>query len=168
MTSLMLRPTLFPDLFQDLFDVRREFDELFNRFFGQMPWWSSEQAGQRMLTFVPPIEAAVDTNNKRYHLRVALPGVDPSAVSVEVQGNTLTIRGEVKSTHESRDVNYLARELTYGAFERTVTLPEGVDTNNLSAEYKNGVLEISAPIASAALPRRIEIKGLPEAKKAAA
>jgi hypothetical protein len=53
----------------------------------------------------------------------------------------------------------------YGAFERTLPLPDGVDANKLEAEYNNGVLEITAPIAASALPRRIEVKSAPAAKK---
>ena len=49
-------------------------------------------------------------------------------------------------------------EIIYGVFERTLTLPEGVTVEKLTAEYMNGVLEITAPVAAAALPRKIEIK----------
>lgn len=54
-----------------------------------------------------------------------------------------------------------ASEITYGSFHRTITLPEGVDKDKLNAEYRNGMLEITAPIAAAALPRKVEIKSLP-------
>jgi HSP20 family protein len=49
-------------------------------------------------------------------------------------------------------------EIVYGVFERTLALPEGVNVEKLTAEYVNGVLEITAPVAAAALPRKIEIK----------
>jgi HSP20 family protein len=60
----------------------------------------------------------------------------------------------------------LYREINYGTFQRTLTLPEGVDAEKISAEFNNGLLEITAPIAAAALPRRVEIKSLPKAKAA--
>jgi HSP20 family protein len=60
------------------------------------------------------------------------------------------------------------REFLYGRFQRSVMLPEGVDTDKLTAEYKDGVLEITAPISGAAIPRKIEIKSLPRAKGVAA
>jgi len=56
----------------------------------------------------------------------------------------------------------------YGSFERTFTLPEGVLTDKLTAEYQNGMLEIMAPVALAALPRKVEIKVVPISKQMAA
>ncbi len=100
--------------------------------------------------------------------RIALPGVDPHEVQLNVHGNRLTLSGEHKSTEEKKEVDFLHREFSYGRFERTVILPEGVDTERLTAEYNNGVLEIVAPMTAAALPRRIEIKSLAKAKGAGA
>ena len=85
-----------------------------------------------------------------------------------VENGLLTISGERKTTRSASDVDFLHNEIWYGAFERTLSLPEGVDVDKLSAKYHNGVLEISAPIAASALPRRIEIKTTPMAKQFAA
>jgi HSP20 family protein len=68
----------------------------------------------------------------------------------------------------STDVDVLHEEISYGAFERTFTMPDGVDADKLSAEYKDGVLEITAPVAASALPRRIEVKTAPISKQIAA
>ena len=57
-----------------------------------------------------------------------------------------------------KEIELIEQEVAYGVFERTLTLPEGVNVEKLTAEYVNGVLEITAPIAVAALPRKIEIK----------
>jgi HSP20 family protein len=114
----------------------------------------------------PPIEAWVDKDTKKYHLRMALPGVDQNKVELNLRGNILTISAERKASREAKEVDYLYRELSYGTFRRTLTLPEGVDTEKINAEYNNGLLEITAPMAAAALPRRVEIKGLPKAKAA--
>lgn len=92
-----------------------------------------------------------------------LPGVDPKEVNLHVQGNTLTISGERSTTHETKEADYLRREIAYGSFQRSILLPEGVDKNKLNAEYRNRILEITAPMAAAALPRKVEIKALPGA-----
>lgn len=117
---------------------------------------------------IPPIEAWVDNNEKKYHLSIALPGVDPKEVQVNLQGNTLSVSGEHKSENEKKDTNHLEREFSFGRFERLITLPEGVDTERLSADYNNGVLEISAPLNASALPKRIEVKTQAKARQASA
>jgi HSP20 family protein len=156
MTSLIPRDHFF----QDLFDFRRDFDQIFNRFLS----WPSAQGESVMTTtavLTPPMECFVDKDGKKFHCNVMLPGVDPKDVSLQVQGNTLTISGERSASRETKETDYLRREITYGAFQRSILLPEGVDSDKLTAEYRNGILEITAPIAAAALPRKVEIKALP-------
>ena len=97
-----------------------------------------------------------------------LPGVDPKDLNIQVQRNALTISGQRSSTRETKDSDYIHREITYGSFQRTIELPEGVEADKVTAEYRNGMVEITAPISSAALPRRIEVKSLPTAKGAGA
>lgn len=147
------------DNFQDLFDFRRDFDQLFNRFLTGWGEGSSLRGGQTALdTFAPAIEAYVDREKKRFVCRVALPGVDQKDVNIQVEGNLLTISGERKSTNERREADYAHSELSYGYFERDVALPEGIDPEQISAECRNGVIEITAPIEEQALPRRVQIK----------
>jgi HSP20 family protein len=152
--------------FNDLFDLRHGFDQIFNRILSNSP--STGDRGVRTLAAIPPIEVWVDKNEKKYHLNIALPGLDPKEVQVDLQGNQLSVSGEHRSEDERKDANYLEREFSFGSFERLITLPEGIDTERLSAEYNNGVLEISAPLRASALPKRIEIKSQPKAKQASA
>jgi HSP20 family protein len=162
MTNLARRENLF----EHLFDFRRDFDDKLNRLVT-----GSLLAGERparLIFAVPPIEAWVDKENKKYHLSIAVPGVDPKEVTVNVQGDNLTVSGEHKSSEEKKEADYLEEEFSYGRFERSIVLPKGIDTGKLTAEYKNGVLEIEAPITAEALPKRIEIKTAPIAKGASA
>jgi HSP20 family protein len=158
--------TLIPrdSFFQDLFDFRRDFDQIFNRLVSGNPWWS-EDGTTSAATFGPAVESYVDKDGKTFHVSMALPGVEPKDVQIHAQGNTLTISGERKVARGEKDVDWLHKELWYGKFERMLTLPEGVDVNKLYAEYRNGLLEITAPVAASALPRRIEIKTTPMAKQ---
>jgi HSP20 family protein len=150
------------DLFDDLFDFRRDFDGMFNRILKNGT--KREGGSTAMVVLAPPIEARVDTKEKKYHLRVALPGVSPDEVKLDLQGNSLTISGEHKTEDEKKESNYLHKEFSFENFERTVLLPEGVDAEKITAEYKNGVLEIVAPLSSSAVPKRIEIKTEEKAK----
>jgi HSP20 family molecular chaperone IbpA len=154
-------------LFENLFDVRRGFDEMFNRIL--TPWEVNLREFKRLFNVTPPVEAYMDRKGKKYVCRIALPGVEPKDVQVHTQGNLLTVRGERKLVRTAKEVKFIEEEFAYGVFERTVPLPEGVNTEHVAAEYTNGVLEITAPIAAAALPRKIEIKTVaPAAQQLAA
>jgi HSP20 family protein len=164
----MANITVRDHIFDDLFDLRREFDQVFNRFFGHRPGLSRREVAETLSTLVPPVNVSIDKDAKKFVCQIALPGVEPQDVNIQVEGNVLRVSGERKVTSENKGADYYQRELVYGSFERNIMLPEGIENDKLNAEYRNGVLEISAPIAAAALPRRIEIKTAPEAKQTAA
>jgi HSP20 family protein len=149
-----------------MFDFRRNFDHAFNRL---LRWPSaSQQELAYQNEFSPAVEAFIDRDNKKFQCEVVLPGVDPKDVDIQVQGNMLTISGERTNTRETRDADFLQREISYGSFTRSLVLPEGVDKEKISAEYRNGMLEITAPIATASLPKKVEIKTLPASRAASA
>jgi len=149
----------------DLFDIRRDFDQIFNRFLSRP---STQEEQSLNFGFAPPVETFIDKDGKKFHCQVELPGVDPKDVNVQVLGNTLMINGERTNSRETNDRDFYHREISYGSFQRSLTLPQGVDIERLSADYRNGVLEITAPIAANALPKKIEVKGLPAARHATA
>jgi HSP20 family protein len=154
------------NLFQDLFDFRRDFDHMFNRFLtGSQGRSSQGQDESRMVTFAPAVESYLDREGKRFVCRVALPDIDPKNVNIQVQGNVLSISGERKITNERKESDFVQSEIMYGYFQRDIPLPEGIDANKVEAEYHNGVLEITAPVSAAALPRRIEVKSKEGAKQ---
>ncbi len=162
MANLAARDTIL----NDLFDFRRDLNGIFNRLVTGSQ--SGSERSARILAAVPPIEAWVDKDEKKYHLSIALAGVDPKDIEVNLQGSNLTVSGEQKVSEEKKDADFVYQEFAYGRFERSITLPEGVDTSKLTAEYKNGVLEIAAPMSANALPRKVEIKTAAAAKGAAA
>jgi HSP20 family protein len=162
MANLVPRDTFF----HDMFDFRRNFDQAFNRL---LRWPSATQQELAYENeFSPAVEAFIDRDNKKFQCEIVLPGVDPKDVDIQVQGNTLTISGERTNTRETRDADFLQREISYGSFTRSLVLPEGVDKERISAEYRNGMLEITAPIATASLPKKVEIKTLPASRAASA
>jgi len=164
MTGLTLREPFF----EELFDFRRDFDKIFNRMVTAKPW-EKEVAPWKPFNFVPAVEAYVDKEAKKYVCKVSLPGIEPKEVQIHVQANMLTIAGERKYTRETKEHEALYEEFAYGKFERVLELPEGVNTEKMNAEFVHGVLEITAPVASATLPRKIEIKpAAPFAKPIAA
>ena len=90
-------------------------------------------------------------------LKAELPGVDPKDVDVRVENNVLTLRGERKFESEVKREKYHRVERAYGTFSRSFTLPNVVDTGNIKAEYKDGVLHMTLPKREEAKPRQIQI-----------
>jgi len=106
---------------------------------------------------------ALDIVEKRdaYVVVADLPGVSQSDIELSFEQNVLTIRGQKKSTLDpSRDgeLRVYSAERVSGAFERAIRLPEFVDSEKIGAELRDGLLTITIPKATAAQPRKIEIK----------
>jgi HSP20 family protein len=155
-------------LYRDLFDFRRDFDQIFNRFLSAGPGRSGLNSASSATALVPAVNAYVDRNDKKFHCQVALPGVNPKDINIQVQSDVLSITGQHETKNENNGADVVYREWTFDSFERDIALPEGVDRDKISAEYRNGMLEITAPISAAALPRRVEVRGSPDTKQLAA
>jgi HSP20 family molecular chaperone IbpA len=149
----------------DLSDFRRDFDQIFNRMLLDKPVWQENFVPEKGFYFLPAIEAYVDQDAKKYICRVSLPGIEPKDVEINTMGNMLTIKGERKLIHTTKEFDFFNQEIKYGKFERTLELPEGILPEKLVAEYHNGLLEITAPVTVAALPRKVEIKTVPMVKQ---
>lgn len=139
----------------DLADLKQDFERVFNQIFGHH---YPAAAAQNYFAMVPPIETWVDTDKKEFHVSAPLPGVKPEELNVVVQGNDLTFSGERANQKNESGKAYFNREFYFDRFERGVRLPEGAETDKLTAQLKDGVLEITVPVAAAALPRKIEVK----------
>jgi HSP20 family protein len=113
-----------------------------------------------------PAETEVFSKDDKLVYRVALPGVDQKDIDLSVEDNVLTIKAERKQPHEVKEKDWHAKGFSYGRFEQSWSLPKGVKTDEVSAQLKNGVLEIHVPKAAPAIAKKIEVKQL-EAPKAA-
>lgn len=93
-------------------------------------------------------------------VRAELPGVDPEAIDVELEGTILRIRGEKRSEKEVEEADSYLYECRYGRFEREVPLPEGVDASEVEASFDQGVLtvRIALPAAEEASPKKIKVE----------
>jgi HSP20 family protein len=117
---------------------------------------AANEAPQPAESWFPATEGRIEDGV--YVIQFALPGVDPKEVKVSLMDNLLTIKGERKADHDTTGKEYFVREVEYGAFERSVTLPEGVDAATVEAKCANGMLEVRVPTPRAATPRTIEVK----------
>jgi HSP20 family protein len=90
-------------------------------------------------------------------LHADLPGLSESDVNIELEDNVLTISGERKSGHEDKKQGYYRVERASGSFSRSLTLPEGVDPEAITANFDKGVLEVRIPKPEERKPRKVEI-----------
>lgn len=93
-----------------------------------------------------------------YVVYAEIPGMKTEDLDIKVEGNTLAIKGERKPEKVDETVSFHRRERATGVFQRSLTLPNRIDAEEVSANYKNGVLTITLPIEKAARPRQIEVK----------
>jgi len=97
------------------------------------------------LTF--PSTPAVDVveSDKAYEITAELPGMDEKNIEVKVANDVLTIKGERQEEKEEKKKDYYLRERSFGSFERSFGLPEGVDADKIEASFKKGVLTLTLP-----------------------
>jgi len=139
---------------RELGSLQNEMNRLFNTVFDTPP---SGNAGSTMRRWMPAMDL-VETDES-FILRADLPGMSEEDIKVEFEDGTLTVSGERKAEHESRNEGYYRVERAFGAFSRSLTLPQGVDPESVSASFDRGVLEVKVPKPEQRKPRRIEIGG---------
>lgn len=136
----------------DFPEIERGMEEMVNRFLGAWPWPEAGWGRGR----VPAVDM-IDRKDEVV-LRADLPGLVQKDIEVTVQHGMLTIRGERQMEEEDKEEERCYRERAFGAFERTLPLPPGVEEDKIRATYKNGVLEVHLQKSKEAKGRKIEIK----------
>ncbi len=147
------------DPFREAVSLRRMMDQLFEQSFVNPSMMPGTQS------MMVPMD--VCETPKGYEVDVALPGVRPEDIEVIVDQNALTIRGQFSQQNEHQNQtqghrqghNWLSREIVSGSFERTITFPRPLDTNNVQTKFENGILTIMLPMSEASRPKRISITG---------
>jgi len=91
-------------------------------------------------------------------VKATLPGLKAEDVNITVTGETLTLRGEYKQENEQKETTYHIREQRSGSFERSLFLPTDVKSEKAKADFENGILTITMPIAEEVKPKSITIK----------
>ena len=128
-----------------IFGLRREIDRLFEDTFAR--------DGN---SFTPAVDIKESDNEIRLELELA--GLKPEDVEISAENGVLSIRGEKRAERKEGDeTRYQVVERTYGTFMRTFQLPQGVDEEQIKADFENGVLTIHIPKAALPQPKRIQI-----------
>lgn len=97
-------------------------------------------------------------DGEKYVVEADLPGVDPSSVDIDVDGQLLTIRAERKvSTAEREGTQWITRERETGSYVRQLNLGQDVDMESIRADYNSGVLKVTIPVSAKSQPRKIKV-----------
>ena len=97
------------------------------------------------------------TGDHEVVLKAELPGMSRDEIDINIENFVLTVKGEKKAAGDVKDEQYHHVERRYGSFTRSFSLPQTVDTNKVSAEYKDGVLTVRIPLREEAKPRQIKV-----------
>jgi HSP20 family protein len=137
---------------REISSLQSDINRLFNSFF-DTPGGGN---GGTLRRWIPPMDL-VETEDS-FVLKADLPGLTESDLNLEVEDNVLTISGERKAEHESRERGWYRVERAFGSFSRSLTLPDGVDADAISARFDRGVLEVRVPKPEERKPRRVQIQ----------
>lgn len=146
------RENIDPSLSSLQGEMNRLFERFYNGSLAHLTDW------EQKLPSAPALD--VTENGKAFRVRTELASIDPEDVDVEISGGFLTIKGEKEEESGDEDENYLRREISYGSFCRTVSLPETADSARAEARFKNGVLTVTVPKKAEAIQeaRKLQIK----------
>ena len=137
----------------DFFGVQRDINRLFDNFLrGGVQADESFDASY----WTPAVDISEQENS--YVVNVELPGVSKGDVKISLESNVLTIKGEKKAEKEESKKNLHRVERSYGAFQRSFTLPTTVKSENIEAVFTDGVLKITLPKAEETRAKQIEVK----------
>jgi HSP20 family protein len=132
--------------FDEIFNVQRDIERMFENFWHELP---------ARTTASPKGGVQVKTTDDGWRIDVPIPGIDPKNVSLDVAGNTLTIRGHEGDEKSGDSIRY----------EQSFTVPLFLDIEKLAASYRHGMLELTLPLKDSVKPRRVQIEGITDTQK---
>ena len=142
------------DPVREIDTLQGEMNRLFSTFFDQPAQARGGNGGtaRRWIPAMDLVEAG-----EHFVLKADLPGLSEGDVNIEVENNVLTVSGERRTELEDKHEGYYRLERAFGSFSRSLTLPEGIDPDAVTAAFDNGVLEVRIPKPAQAKPRRVQI-----------
>jgi len=138
------------DPFRDMVALQNRMNRLFDEQYG-----GSREEALTTGAFVPPVDIYEDEHS--IQLKLEVPGIDEKDLDIKVENNVLTVSGERKFEKEEKEENFHRVERRYGSFSRSFTLPNTVETENIQADYDNGVLKIRLAKRAEAKPKQIKV-----------
>jgi HSP20 family protein len=150
-----------PDMWRSF---QHEMDRLFDRFAGNFSFpslrrmFGAEPLQTAFGFATPAVEISEDA--QAYKITAELPGLEPKDIDVSMSDNMLTLKGEKRAEKEEKDKNYYLSERSYGSFQRSFSVPDGVDRDKVAADFTQGVLTVTLPKTAEAQKqaKKIEVK----------
>ena len=157
-------PALLGETWRPFEALRKEVDRLFDDFgddFWRRPFRSLaglEKGWTQKFVAAPAVDIA--ETDKAYEITAELPGIDQKNIEVNVANGGITIKAEKKEETEEKKKDYYVSERRYGSFQRSFSVPEGIDGEKIEAMFKNGVLTVTLPKTPEAQKKetKIEVK----------
>ena len=119
-------------------------------------WFEDDFFTEKREVWAPAVD--IEEKKGNYLVKADLPGLKKGDIHLELHDGYLTLKGERKSENEEKKDNYRRIERTYGSFQRTFRVPDGLTEKDIKAKYKDGVLELTIPTPKAETPRSIDVK----------
>lgn len=135
---------------QDVAVLQNRLNSIFNDF-GRPDFGDDLVSG----SFIPAVDIYEDA--QKLVLKLEVPGIKQDDLQIHIEDQTLTIKGERRFESDEKEENFHRIERRYGSFVRNFSLPQTVDSGNVTANYDAGVLSISLPKKAEAKPRQVKI-----------
>jgi len=148
---------IFRSRFTDIAKNRENIENIFEEFFKDFNRPSSSLLSETVRASLLPRLNISETDNK-YFIEAELPGVKQSDLELKLDNNILVIKGKTEESKESKERNYFMRERYYGSFQRSLTLPNNINENDITANFKDGILNIEITKKLENSTKSIEVK----------
>lgn len=148
---------IFRSRFTDIANNRQNIENIFAEFFNDFNKPASSLLSETMRASLLPRLNISETDNK-YFIEAELPGVKQSDLELKLDNNILVIKGKTEESKESKERNYFMRERYYGSFQRSLTLPNNINENDIIANFKDGILNIEITKKLENSTKSIEVK----------
>ena len=148
---------IFRSRFTDIANNRENIENIFAEFFNDFNRHSSSLLSETVRASLLPRLNISETDNK-YFIEAELPGVKQGDLELKLDNNILVIKGKTEESKESKERNYFMRERYYGSFQRSLTLPNNINENDIIANFKDGILNIEITKKLENSTKNIEVK----------
>lgn len=125
-----------------MLSLQRELNKAVGDFFGFEPFNFPTERFEDLVLY-PAVDIVDD--NEKFKAEFEMPGMGEEDVKVSVDNGMLIVKGEKKTSRKDKDKNYMMREISYGSYERKISLPDSVDIDKAKASFKKGMLWVEIP-----------------------